>query len=445
MEATRFIRYPTYKALILRRTYKQLQQIFDRCHMYYPLVSAGAYWLATEKRWHFPSGATIEFGHMQHEGDKYNYQGGEYNFVGFDELTQFSLSQYLYLFSRVRKADPSGIVPRIRATTNPGGISHYDIKKRFIDVCPPGHTYIDPATRQSRCFIPATIYDNPSIMDNDPDYLMRLENLPSIERMRLLHGIWDAFEGQVFTELSQAVHGCEDFDIPPEWEKFMVFDWGYSRPWCALWFAVDFDGTLYLYREHYGMVDNDPNKGARETNTEICRKIIDIEKEKVRFRVADPACWGPTKLKGSNTMLGPSFFEDAGRERLHFIKADNDRLRGKQQVHQRFKLEEDVDVATGEVLRTWPRFVAFNSCKRWWEEMQNLHEDPKNLEDVDTNQPDEGYDCTRYACMARPITPKRKVIVPPGSFQAERDRLIRARKYAAKHGMTLEAAYSRVR
>ena len=144
-------------------------------------------------------------------------------------------------------------------------------------------------------------------------------------------------------------------------------------------------------------------------------------------------------------MHGPSFIEDAGKEGLFFLKADNDRIRGKPQVHQRFMMEVEDDPKTGEVIDEHPRFVAFESCKNWWREFPNLREDPKNPEDVDSDQPDEGYDCTRYAFMSRPIIPKRIIKIPSGSFQAERDKYLRAKKYAQRHGVSLAAAYARVR
>lgn len=395
--------------------------------------------------------------HMQHELNKYDHQGKEYHWIGFDELTQFSESMYLYLHSRARSVNPN-IPIRVRATTNPGGVGHAWVKARFIDVAKPMETFIDPQSKHSRCFVPATVYDNPTLCENDPLYVQRLEALPEIEKKRLLYGDWDAFEGQVFVELSDKVHGCDSFQIPPEWEKFMVFDWGYGRPWAAFWFAVDYDETIYLYRAYYAMAKNDagrpdPNKGLRQTNSEICREIIKNEQlDRVNMRIADPACWGPTKIRGSNTVLGPSFAEDATRDGLFFLQADNDRIRGKQQVHERFRVIEEVDPQTEEIISEAPRFYAFRSdengeygVKRWWEEMLNLSEDPKNVEDVDTDQADEGYDCTRYAFMSRPIAPRMIEKVPPGSFTAERNRLIRAKKYARKHGVSLTVAYQRIR
>jgi len=444
MEAVRHVDKEGYKGLLLRRTFPQLQEIIDRCWKWYPKVS-GIY-RAGEHRWYFPSGATVQLGHMQHESDKYNYQGKEYHFIGFDEVTQFTETQYTYLFSRARSVSKE-IPVQVRATTNPGGIGHIWCKERFVDICKPLQTYIDPQTNQSRCFIPATIYDNPTLIDTDPLYVKRLEALPEIEKLRLLYGVWDVFSGQVFTELSQAVHGCDYFDVPREWEVFGSFDWGYSRPWCYLIFVIDYDNVMYLIKEHYGMRDNNANVGVRQTNTEICRQINKIEddlKLNIKYRVADPACWAPTKLKGSNKNFGPSFIEDAQREGLFFIKADNDRLRGKQQLHQRLMLEEETN-EKGIVTKEYPRFLAFKTCKRWWTEIPSLYEDPKNPEDVDTDQPDEGYDCTRYAVLSRPWIPKLKPEYRPNTFQAERKRLLKAKAYAKRYGISRAAAYMRVR
>ena len=126
---TRDIKYPDYHALILRRTFPQLGEIIDRCHEHYPKM--GATYTVGDKRWKFPSGAKIDLGHMQHENDKYNYQGKEYHRVGFDELTQFTESQYTYIAnSRVRTTNPD-ITPQVLYTTNPGGIGHNRGKARY--------------------------------------------------------------------------------------------------------------------------------------------------------------------------------------------------------------------------------------------------------------------------------------------------------------------------
>lgn len=441
------IAHPRYRGLLLRRTFPQLQEIIDRCWRLYPLM--GGAFRATEKRWEFPSGAIIDLGHMQHEADKYNYQGKEYHRAGFDELTQFTETQYTYLLSRLRTTDPE-LQPQALSTTNPGGIGHYWVKERFVTITDHGRTHIDPKTGLSRVFIPATIEDNPTLFENDPAYVARLEALPEIERMRLRHGIWDAFEGQVFTELSQRVHGCEDFDIPPEWERLCVLDWGYAKPFSVGWYAMDYDGVLYRYREWYGCkkeaegLTEGADVGLKMQAWEVARGILDREKhEKVRMRVADPAIFHPHPESRKREARGVTIAEDMTNEGVYFLKADNERAHGKMQVHKRMKLETDID-ENGEIVDERPMLKVFNSCKGFWRTLPQMREDPRNPEDVDTDQEDHIYDEFRYMCMARPIKPKHVHRIPPGSFAAERNKLIRAKKYAQRHGVSVDVAYGRV-
>ena len=440
MVAARNVSHRRYRALLLRRTFPQLQEIIDRCFTWYPIIDPKAIYKATEHRWYFSSGATIQLGHMQHENDKYSYQGKEFHFIGFDEVTQFTESQYLYLFSRCRSTVPE-LPTEVRATTNPGGIGHVWAKRRFIDTAKPFETYIDPTTGLSRVFIPAKIENNPTLLDNDPGYLLRLKALPEVERLRLLEGSWDAFEDQAFPELNQRMYGCEPFEIPHEWQKFVSFDWGYAKPFSVGWYAIDYDGVLYRYREWYGAKEKETDKGLRMTAIDIARGIFEREKEKINFRVADPACWHRRPKKDGPP--GPSVMEEMQKEGLFFMKADNDRISGKQQFHLRLQLEtEEKD---GEVIKEYPRFVVFNNQSHFWKTVTELRTDPKNPEDVDTDQEDHIYDECRYAMMARPFIPKMKTMIPPGSFLSERNKHIKAKRYAQRYGVSLEAAYRRVR
>jgi hypothetical protein len=394
----------------------------------------------------------IDLGHCQHENDKYNYQGKEYHRIGFDELTQFSLTQYTYLHSRVRTTDPD-IAPQVLSTTNPGGIGHNWVKDRFRPEQRALKTYHDPKTGLSRIFVPATIEDNPTLFLNDPLYISRLEGLPEIEKKRLRYGIWDAFEGQIFTELSQLVHGCEPFDIPPEWERYCILDWGFARPFSVGWYAVDYDNVLYRYREWYGckleekVSDEGANVGLRMQAWEVAQGINRIEREAgetVRRRYADPSIWHPRQESRKKEALGITIEEDFSRQGVHFIKADNDRLHGKLQVHRRLQMDESIDEETGEVTQEDPRLQVFNTCAGFWRTMPQLYESAKNPDDVDTDQEDHIYDEVRYMCMARPVTHKKVEALPQGTFRAEREKLIRAKRYAKRHGTSVDLAYRKL-
>ena len=140
------IEIPEYRGVLFRRQTTQLADMIEECSNYYPLF--GGRYLSCRKGDPGPSftfpvcysnggtshkqsgGARIYFCHLNNERDKENHQGFEYQFVGFDELTQFLFSQYIYLFSRCRSTIP-GIFPRVRATTNPVGTGLAWVKKRF--------------------------------------------------------------------------------------------------------------------------------------------------------------------------------------------------------------------------------------------------------------------------------------------------------------------------
>lgn len=148
----------------------------DRAHAW--LQGTDAHWNGIDKCWLFPSGAKLQFGYLDTEVDKFRYQGSELSFIAFDELTQFHESQYTYLLSRLRRLQGSNIPLRARAATNPGGIGHEWVKRRFVD----------EGTPLERVFVPAKLQDNPFL--DQVSYRVSLQNLDSITRRQLLDGEW---------------------------------------------------------------------------------------------------------------------------------------------------------------------------------------------------------------------------------------------------------------
>ena len=181
MAALQYIEESDYSALILRRTYQDLSQpnaIMDRAKKWLdPFVkNRSVKWDGNTKTFTFPSGATVTFGYLSHDNDLDQYQGSELQFVGFDELTQFTEKQYTYLHSRLRKLKKSNIPIRMRAGTNPGGRGHDWVKKRFILGDTP--------------FIPSSYLDNQYL--DTAEYTKSLEKLDELTKRQLMHGDWDA-------------------------------------------------------------------------------------------------------------------------------------------------------------------------------------------------------------------------------------------------------------
>lgn len=178
MAALQFVHIPGYNALILRKTFPMLSRADSPIPLSHEwLRGTDAKWEDKEHRWRFPSGATVQFGHLQHEKNKYDYQGAAFQFIAFDELTHFTKPEYTYLLSRLRKKGGLGKLPlRMRNSANPGGIGHEWVKGHFI-------------TSSQRPFIPSKLQDNPSL--DQESYIESLMGLDPYERNQLLHGDWD--------------------------------------------------------------------------------------------------------------------------------------------------------------------------------------------------------------------------------------------------------------
>ncbi len=184
MGALQFVEVPRYSSILFRRTYNDLAlpgALMDRAMEW--LANTPARWNNVKHIWTFPSGATLTFGNLEHEQDKFRYQSAEFQYIGFDELTQFLETQYRYLFSRLRRLENTYIPLRMRSASNPGNIGHDWVKRRFL---------IEGATH-GRVFIPAKLKDNPYL--DRQTYIQSLNQLDPITRRQYLNGDWTARHG----------------------------------------------------------------------------------------------------------------------------------------------------------------------------------------------------------------------------------------------------------
>ena len=411
-EALRQIHIPHYRGLILRKTYPQLSELIDRSTELYKSAIKEARYNDSKHYWIFPSGAKIFFGSMQHTKDRVNYQGKRYDFIDFDELTQFTWDEYSYLFSRNRPSGP-GTRCYIRAQANPGGVGHGWVKERFITPAPPMTTIWEEVNirhpdgkeekrRRSRVFVPSTVFDNKILLENDPDYLTSLAALPEAERQALLYGDWDSFSGQVFTEWKNDpehyhdrayTHVIAPFKVPHEWQIWCSMDWGYTKPFAVAWYAVDHERRIYRIRELYGCTGT-PNVGVQWEPARVAKEILSIEaddpnlKGRRIYRVADPAIWG--------TQTGESIAQVFARAGVYFEKGEHARIDGKMQIHHRLAFDE-----YGR-----PMLYVFNTCRHFIRTVPNLVYDDKNVEDINTDGEDHIYDELRYVCMNYVIAPR---------------------------------------
>lgn len=201
MAGLRYVDVPGYSALILRKTFADLAlpgAIMHRAKEW--LAPTDAKWNERDFRFTFPGGASLSFGYLQTRNDRYRYAGAEFQFIAFDELTQFEEEDYRFLFTRLRRPSegPLAEVPlRMRSASNPGGRGHEWVKRRLVERLPakpvegeapdPMDT---PERAARRVFIPAKLRDNPSL---DPDtYEESLAGADPFTREQILNGDWYA-------------------------------------------------------------------------------------------------------------------------------------------------------------------------------------------------------------------------------------------------------------
>lgn len=384
---------PRYRGIIFRRTFPRLREIIDRSFQYFLGL---AQFNKGDRCWEFPSGAKLFFGHCQYEESKYDYQGHEYQYIGFDQIEEFTQSQYEFLKVQGRTTDKQ-IFVRIRATANPGNVGHLWVKQRFIDNREPMVVYKDQLGLTSM-FIPAKVYDNPSLIENDPLYVKRLEALPEQDRKALLEGDWNIFAGQYFKEWRQEVHVIEPYFIPAFWKRFIAGDYGHKKPSSIGWYAINPEGGIVRYREIY-------KEGLYyDTLAELmCELSSD---ENISYAVFDPAIFGDKQHHSINkdSREGKSgaeimqetvnqWFEKHGRQNDSFLitRADNRRIEGWGNVKQYLRIVD------GE-----SKFKVFSTCTNFITTFPaNVH-DEKKVEDVDTDGEDHSADEVRYAIMSRP-------------------------------------------
>lgn len=242
LDPLRFITNPQFKALIFRRTTKQVRTpggLWDESKKIYYYL--GARPKETTLEWNFPSGMQVRFAHLEHESNIYDYQGAQVPYIGFDELTHFTEQQFIYMLSRNRSS--SGIPGRIRATTNPkknswvrkfldwwidpitgfaiperSGVIRYFIRKDDQYIWADTReelieTYGEANQPKSVTFIPAKLEDNKILMDSDPTYKSNLLALNRVDREQLLNGNWniEPSAGELFKR-----HWFEIVDAAPK-------------------------------------------------------------------------------------------------------------------------------------------------------------------------------------------------------------------------------------
>jgi hypothetical protein len=347
---------PHFSGLLVRHTTEELRELIQKSQELYPRAIPGIKWSERKSQWTSPQGGRLWMSYLDKDTDVTRYQGQAFNWIGFDELTQWN-SPYAwdYMRSRLRSAHASDLGLYMRATTNPGGNGHAWVKKMFIDPAignepfwatnietgdtitfPKGHSKEGQPLFKRR-FIPASLFDNPYLSDAG-DYEAMLLSLPEHQRKQLLEGNWDINEGAAFPEFDRKIHVVDSFEIPDSW---LILE------------AEARDGTI-----RYGVLDSSLWHNRGDTGPSLAEQM---NHKGCRWRPSD-------RSRGS-------------------------RVSGKNEIHRRLQVDEFTEK---------PRLVFMDNCTNTIAQIPSIPLDKRNPEDVDTHAEDHLYDALRYGIMTRP-------------------------------------------
>ncbi len=327
----------------------------------------------------FYNGSQIVIGGLDDAERTEKILGNEYITVFLNEATQLSWETVQMAITRLaqRATDAQGrrAVPKLILDCNPRGPRHW---LHYIGV-----RHVDPATEEPLPDAERWGRLNWSAYDNKenlpPEYLAALESLPELMKDRMLNGVWRSNEGAVYSEFDEDVHVVEPFAIPKEWRRLRALDLGYTNPFVCLWGAVDGDGRLYVYREHY--------KAGMRT-TEHAREILRLsEGESYGVSVCDHDASERAELDACGIRTEPAFKEV---------------LSGIQAVKSRLAVQGD-----GR-----PRLYLFKNLKSCLSEIYDYRwearRDTANAKEEPVKLNDHAMDALRYMVMALDRAPKRE-------------------------------------
>tara|TARA_R110002020_G_scaffold299642_1_gene515303 strand:- start:527 stop:1915 length:1389 start_codon:yes stop_codon:yes gene_type:complete len=393
------IENPLYRALVIRRTSDDLVDWIDKAKVLYQ--NTGAVFGGKPMVIRFPSGAIIRCGHLRDESYE-KYQGHEYQRMVLEELTQIPNEEsYLKLISSCRST-VKGIQPQIFCTANPGGKGHAWVKARWrIGQSPPNKAFKDASGRYL-IYIPATIDDNPTLIEADPDYVKFLESLPDGLRQAWRDGDWDIFAGQYFSDWNpskqvitedeaKAMGYGQDYNA-----RYVGIDWGYSAPFCALWSEVTYDNKVFFYDELYG-TEKHPSEWAVD---------IHSRSDNVTMSLGDPSMWtknpmswnSPDRPAFSNTSIANALIGEPHNPWVKNLQpANNTRVNGWMKI--------------AEMMHNNKFFIIKGRCPNLERTIPLMLRDEKNPEDVDTTLEDHAMDSCRYIInhIQIPSKPKPKL------------------------------------
>ena len=438
-----------WRGIIFRQSYAELADIVKKTHEWFlPVYGNSVTFHKGDFIWTWDTGETLKLDYMERPEHYNRHHGGEYTFIGWEELTNWATPEmYLKMMSTLRTAR-KGVPLMCRSTTNPSGVGHNWVKRRFnlangewrrdkMWLRPDGRTI-------GR--IHGHYLENKLLLAASPGYIEGVINDAHDEytRKAWAEGSWDITSGGMFDDVWKPEHNIvRPFAIPRSWTITRSFDWGASSPFSVGWYAISdgsdvvidgkvhstVSGDIFRIAEWYGWNGKD-NEGLDLVATDIAKGIVERE---VQMNLRTPHESLVTPGPADNQIFGKGNASlNIARDMQKTVRADTNvlypgvewlrsdkrsgtRVGGWQKIRE---LMKNAHPRADGRPREKPGFFIWADKNPQWERcVPALARDTKgNVEDIAKNQEDHIADETRYMCLHHAAMGFSKAVKVVGTY-----------------------------
>ena len=411
-----------WRGIILDREYKNLDDIVARAKRWFYKFGDGARFISSQGqyKWVWKTGEELLFRAAKTDDDYWSYHGSEFPYIGWNELTKYPNPD---LYDSMMSCNRTSYVPEegepelplvVISTSNPYGIGHNWVKKRFISpekagvIINTSTKIFNPRTQKDDVVTKTQVRIFSSWRENihlSPDYIADLMKISDVNKRKAwLSGDWDIVAGGAFDDVwDRRKHVIDPLELPEHWYFDRSFDMGSASPFSVLWFAMadgetvvnEFlypKGTIFVINEWYGCNPEKETDGLYMESPTIAEGINEREDAmpyEINAGAADYAIYSVIDGESSAEKM-----EQLGVYWERCSKGKGSRVTGLETIREYLR-------NTIEFPLEKKGLYIFDNCKYLIENLPVLPRDSKNMDDVDTDGADHDYDALRYRLTSK--------------------------------------------
>ncbi len=193
-------------------------------------------------------GGTSKIGFKSCDQGREKFQGSSLDFVWFDEEPPFDIYRECQMRVLDRCGDIFGTMTPLKGMT-------WVYNEIYLNCHNSPEVWCEHMQWE----------DNPFLSKTEIDLLSQTMAEDELESRK--YGKFSFFGGLVYPEFDEKVHVIEPFDVPCEWYDNISIDPGLNNPLSAHFYAVDYDGNIFVIAEHFE---------AKKDVTYHAKKILEI-------------------------------------------------------------------------------------------------------------------------------------------------------------------------